>query len=173
MQQLEEILALTPQDPGINNDLGYTWADAGTHLDRAERMIRFAVGEEPRVYAYLDSLGWVLYKRGRIDEAIHHLRLAIRRADDADAVVHDHLGDALYRAGRPEEAKTRWEKALKLAEADDDSAQTAEDRRLQESVRTKLEQLRNGEAVDVAPIAGAAAPAAGESAAKWVFQSIC
>ena len=45
---LEEILKDNPLDIELSNDLGYTWADAGKHLDRAEKMIRLAVGDRPR-----------------------------------------------------------------------------------------------------------------------------
>ncbi|MBN2560842.1 MAG: tetratricopeptide repeat protein [Phycisphaerae bacterium] len=166
-QQLEEIHALLPRDAGINNDLGYTWADAGIKLEQAERMIRLAAGEDPRNYAYMDSLGWVLYKRGRMDEAIYYLRLAIRQGagvDGEDAVIHDHLGDALYRVGRADEAGIHWRKALELTRPADDSPPDEADQRLPRSVQTKLRQLAEGQAVAAAPLAGPPAAAqAGET----------
>ena len=156
-QQLEEIYKIQQRDPGINNDLGYTWADAGMYLDRAEQMIRFAVGERPRESAYLDSLGWVLYKRGKIDEAVDFLKLAVRQAKSEDPVMHDHLGDALYRAGLRDEAGTNWEKSLDLSDPDNDSHITAEERRLHQQVQAKLRQLADGEEVHTAPVVGATA----------------
>ena len=62
-----------------SNDLGYGWADAGKNLDRAEALIRVAVEAEPDNQSFLDSLGWVLYKRGQFDEARRHLEQAIGR----------------------------------------------------------------------------------------------
>ena len=67
--ELEILFAKNPDDPGVNNDLGYLYADQGKNLEKAEAMIRKAVAEEPDNYAYLDSLGWVLFKRGKFQEA--------------------------------------------------------------------------------------------------------
>ena len=49
----------------MNNDLGYLYAEQGKNLEKAETMIRKAVADEPENSAYLDSLGWVLFKRGK------------------------------------------------------------------------------------------------------------
>ena len=67
--ELEALLQLDPEEAGVNNDLGYLYADQGKNLEKAEAMIRKAVQEEPDPAAYLDSLGWVLFKRGRFKEA--------------------------------------------------------------------------------------------------------
>jgi tetratricopeptide (TPR) repeat protein len=157
IQQLELIYALAPNDPGISNDLGYTWADAGIKLERADRLIRFAVGEKPRESAYLDSLGWVLYKRGEIDEAVRYLRLAVRQADPADPVIHDHLGDALYRAGLADEARDRWSSVPELLQADGDAPLDADEADLLERIEAKLGQLAAGEEVQTAVVVGPSA----------------
>lgn len=163
-QQLEEILKTLPPDSveprapfydrcvGVKNDLGYTWADAGMNLDEAEKMIRFAVGEKPTVGAYVDSLGWVLYKRGRFEEAIVHLRRAIRLMDREDAVLFDHLSDALYRTGDIAEAKKNWEKALAVHKPDDPDPPNAEDRRVLDRIRQKLKALDEEREVTVAAL---------------------
>src|SRR5690606_14270287 len=58
---LEKILAEDPDDPSVNNDLGYLYADHGKHLRKAKSMIQIALKAEPENPAYLDSMGWVLY----------------------------------------------------------------------------------------------------------------
>ena len=58
----------------MNNDLGYLYAEQGKNLEKAEAMIRKAVADEPENSAYLDSLGWVLFKRGKAKEAIDPAR---------------------------------------------------------------------------------------------------
>lgn len=151
-QQLEEILAAAPKDPGTNNDLGYTWAEAGIRLDEAERMVRFAVGERPREYAFLDSLGWVRYRRGAWEEAVGYLQTAIRQGGN-DAVIHDHLGDALYRCGRVEEAGEHWRQAVILSEPSSDQTPSPEDRRVRIRAQEKLRQLNAGQPVEVSPAA--------------------
>ena len=71
----------TPTTPGVNNDLGYLYADQGKNLEKAEAMIRKAVQEEPDNCAYLDSLGWVLFKRGKVKEAVEPLEKAVKNLD--------------------------------------------------------------------------------------------
>jgi len=56
IQQLEAMHKLDPNDPLISNNLGYTWADAGMHLAKAEKLIRYALSQDPRSSANLDSL---------------------------------------------------------------------------------------------------------------------
>jgi len=153
IEQLEQIYALLPEDAGINNDLGYTLADAGERIDEAEKMIRLAVARWPRQSAYLDSLGWVRYKRGDFAEAIKYLERAIRHRESDDAVYHDHLGDALYRAGQLERAREHWEKARALIEASKEPSLNPDYQRVRKQAPIKLRQLAEGKPVDVAPLA--------------------
>ena len=109
------LLAEKPDDASALNYLGYSLADRGLKLPEAERLIREAVRLSPAEPAYLDSLGWVLYKQGRSAEAAAQLELAARRGPE-DATVWDHLGDALAAAGRPQAAWRAWKRAEALAE---------------------------------------------------------
>ena len=76
-------------------------------------MIRRALELRPGDASITDSLGWALYKRGRLPEAFEALSKAA--ADEsAETEIHEHLGDALYRAGRRYEARFAWRAALML-----------------------------------------------------------
>lgn len=133
--ELEILLERDPEDPGINNDLGYLYADQGKNLEKAEAMVRKAVADDPENTAYLDSLGWVLYKRGKYQEAVAPLEQA---AQDnlADATIHDHLGDVYFKLKDLKKAQAAWQKAeTKAAEA------VPPDKRLAE-IRKKLESLK-------------------------------
>jgi tetratricopeptide (TPR) repeat protein len=77
--QLELLLARNPDDPLPNNDLGYLYAEQGKNLEKAESMIRKALQEEPDSFAYLDSLGWVLFKKGKVKEALEPLKKAMEQ----------------------------------------------------------------------------------------------
>lgn len=154
IQQLEAIHRLTPGDPGINNDLGYTYLEADMNLDEAEHMIRMAVAEQPRQSAYLDSLGWLLYKRGRFMEAVIYLQRAVDFAAGGDPVMCDHLADAFYRAGRTVDAGDAWREAAELCEPGKGRSLAPEDAELAENIRKKLAQLAADEPVDVASLAG-------------------
>jgi len=106
---LEQVLDEFPDDPSALNDLGYLWADQGKRLDRAHRMIRLAVQQEPENAAYLDSLGWVLFRKGKINEAVVELEKAARL--DPDPTVLDHLGDAYRAAGQNAKAAEAYHRA--------------------------------------------------------------
>ncbi|QDT17965.1 tetratricopeptide repeat protein [Alienimonas californiensis] len=116
---LEEQLRLTPDDPGTLNDLGYLWADRGMNLPRAERMIRAAVAAEPDNAAYLDSLGWVLLKRGKPQEAREPLeragKLSVERGQEGDGTIWSHLGDLWAALNEPQQARDAWKAALQRA----------------------------------------------------------
>lgn len=114
-EYLEEVLDEYPDDPSASNDLGYLWADQGKHLDRALKMVQHALENDPDNTAYMDSLGWALYKLGRYKEAIKHLKNAVDLDDDPDAVILDHLADCYQRLKETGKALDLWKRALEAA----------------------------------------------------------
>ena len=110
--QLQRVLAIVPGDARAQNALGYGWADQGIRLPEAQKLVEQALVQEPENAAYLDSLGWVLYKRGEFDKAVEWLTKARMRPGGDHPVILDHLGDALWRAGRKTEALRYWQVAL-------------------------------------------------------------
>ena len=115
--ELTTALAKSPDQPLLLNYLGYGSLERGENLDSAEGMIRRALALRPGDPSITDSLGWALYKRGRLPEAIATLRTAAA-AEPATSEIHEHLGDALYRFGRRYEARFAWRAALITAEED-------------------------------------------------------
>jgi tetratricopeptide (TPR) repeat protein len=75
-------------------------------------MIRIAVEAEPDNVAYLDSLGWALYRLGRYEEAVVELEKAVASEEEPDGVILDHLGDAHIQAGNKKEALAAWQRAI-------------------------------------------------------------
>jgi len=112
---LEEVFAEEPDNPSVNNDLGYLYADQGKKLDQAEKMIRKALKADPENSAYLDSMGWVLFKRGKYTEALGFLKKASADRDGEDATILDHLGDCLDKLKQKKPAIKNWKKALEVA----------------------------------------------------------
>lgn len=124
-EQLRLILDTDPDQALANNNLGYQMADRNVNLDEGERLIRRALEldrrarkeleEEGENAAYLDSLGWVLFRRGKLAEAREWLEKAAALPDGADdPAVWDHLGDVLAKLDQPARAKEAWQTALKL-----------------------------------------------------------
>jgi Flp pilus assembly protein TadD len=97
----------------VLNYLGYSWADRGVHLNRALTMIEMAAKLRPDSAAITDSLGWVLYRRHDIANALAVEQRAAEMAP-ADATINAHLGDVYWAAGRRLEARYQWQRALTL-----------------------------------------------------------
>ncbi len=124
-EQLRLILEVDPDAHLANNNLGYQMADRSVNLDEAERLIRRAIetdrfirketGEAGDNAAYVDSLGWVLFRKGKLNEAREWLEKAIALPDGADdPSVWDHLGDVYAKANLIDKAKEAWTTSLHL-----------------------------------------------------------
>jgi len=107
-------LELSPDFSEAMNYLGYMWADRGTNLTEAHALIEKAVKLEPKNPAYLDSLGWVLYKLNKPKEALPWLLKSIEHSEEPDATLYDHLGDIYTALQQPDKARAAWRKALSV-----------------------------------------------------------
>lgn len=154
IKELEKIFSKDPKEPGINNDLGYTYAESGRKLAQAERMVGYALGEEPRNSAYMDSYGWVLYKKGDFQGAAGWLAKATRGQGGDDAVIYEHLGDAYWRLGKKDAAKRSWVKAVELAQKEQDQEKDPSDPETLPRVRKRLDQLEQGGTPQVSEVVG-------------------
>ena len=128
IEVLRKLLAKDPKNPTYNNDLGYVLADNNKELDNAEKMIRTALEEERKLRkeatdlppeldhdsaAYLDSLGWVLFKKKKFQDAKKELLEATKDKDDGQHIeILDHLADVHMALGEKAEAVAVWKKAI-------------------------------------------------------------
>ena len=110
--EFKKILDVNPDSGRALNYLGYMLADRNTRLNDALQMIKKAVELEPNSGAYLDSLGWVYFRLGRLPEAEESIKKALAFTP-RDATVHDHMGDILLRESKVKEAIAHWEISLK------------------------------------------------------------
>ena len=112
---LRKSIALDPENSAeACNYLGYMWADHNMNLEEAETMIRRAMQSEPNNASYLDSLGWVEFRKGQFDRALDDLLRAAKTAEREDPVVFEHIGDTYLKLNRTREALEAWQKALSL-----------------------------------------------------------
>ena len=114
-------LELRPGQPQVLNYLGYSLVERRENLDEALALIEEAVTAQPDNGYIVDSLGWVLYRLGKFDEAVEPMELATELMA-TDPIVNDHLGDVYWMVGRYFEAEFQWKRALSFdpeeAEAD-------------------------------------------------------
>jgi Flp pilus assembly protein TadD len=105
---------LVEEDPGnaaAANYLGYSLADRGLQLDEALKLISRAVALDPENPAYLDSLGWVHYRLGDLEQAEYWLRRAVGFGGN-DGTILSHLGEVLLERGGEDEARRLLTTAL-------------------------------------------------------------
>ncbi len=119
-------------DPGhetLNNNYGYYLAVQGQRLNEAETLVLRALAGRPDDPFAMDSLGWVLYRRGDLydrigpDGEVEHEgaitvleRAAAMAFNRSSAEVQDHFGDALWAAGQQQRAEGRWRATEALLE---------------------------------------------------------
>ena len=108
-------LADHPSDPTLNNDLAYLLAEANEQLDRALALADTALSAQPLEAAYLDTLGWILHRQGREQEALDTFRKSLSLAPEGDPEIFQHVAAVLEAIGRPDEA-AKW---LRRAEKGD------------------------------------------------------
>jgi tetratricopeptide (TPR) repeat protein len=108
--QFESALERRPEDPQLLNALGFTLADHKLRLAHAERLIRTALAASPDSPAIQDSLGWVLYRRGRMAQALPVLARAWQNSGDAEIAAH--YGEVLWKSGEEGKARYIWQQAL-------------------------------------------------------------
>lgn len=112
---LREAIRLDPSNSAqVYNYLGYMWTERDMNLDEAGEMIKKALEMEPDNGAYIDSLGWLYYKKGELEKALKELLRAAEVIKPEDAVVFDHIGDVYQKLGKTGEALNYWQKALAL-----------------------------------------------------------
>jgi len=143
-EQLEALLKEKPDDATYNNDLGYIWADHNMKLDEAEKLIRKALAEDlkqrkkdpdydPKTdkdnAAYLDSLGWVLFKQKKLKEAKEALQKAVKDKEGQHIEIYDHLGDVLQALGEKDEAIAIWKKGVESVGAMSPATKREKDRK--------------------------------------------
>jgi tetratricopeptide (TPR) repeat protein len=158
---LEALVEKEPNNPTYNNDLGYILADNSRDLEKAEKLIRKALEEDKKRRqkasdeadpdekdkddeetaeldnaSYLDSLGWVLYRAKRYDEAQKALESAVAVEAGRNTEIYDHLGDVLAAKGDKVGANKYYQLGLETVSA------SKRDQMKKAQIEEKLKALR-------------------------------
>ena len=102
-----------PEDASLANFYGYLLAEKGDSLDVAERLLDKALAKEPQNGYFLDSLGWIKYKKGQFREALDVLLGAADKASN-DAVIWEHIGDTYLKLNESAKALEAYRKSLAI-----------------------------------------------------------
>ena len=149
-EHLETLMKIEPDNPTWYNDLGYIWADHDMKLDKAEEYVRKALEldvkkrktdnvkpeEDHDSAAYLDSLGWVLFKKKQYKEAKEYLEKAVSYKDGHHLEIFDHLADTLIALGEKDAAISSWKKGLEVA------GDTKRDKERKAEVEKKIKEAK-------------------------------
>lgn len=110
---LERVVALAPDSATALNHLGYAMAERDEDLPRAISLLERANRLRPKEPAFIDSLGWALFRAGQPEKALPLIQSAVA-ADPGQPELSEHLGDILWAMGRRFEARYAWEAALSV-----------------------------------------------------------
>lgn len=117
-QLLRQVIAIKPDYHHAHNALGYGLADRGEKLPEARQLITKALEFAPNDPFIVDSLGWVEFRSGNLDEALRLLQGAYQARPDAEIAAH--LGEVLWAMGRKAQAQAVWKEGMAL-NADNES----------------------------------------------------
>lgn len=106
---LRRVIKLRPDHGHAYNALGYALADRGERLPEARELIQRALELRPGDPYITDSLGWVEFRMGNLEQAEKWLRSAWNARPDTE--IGAHLGEVLWTLGRRDEAQAIWRQA--------------------------------------------------------------
>jgi len=109
---LRQIIAVQPSNAAALNALGYTIADLTDRYTEAEPLIQQAYELQPNESSIVDSMGWIAYRLGRLEEAEKYLRKAWDTSKGAEIAAH--LGEVLWVSGQKDEARLYWQSGIQL-----------------------------------------------------------
>ncbi len=118
LEVMQQVIKLQPDHAGALNYVGYTWAEKKINLDKAFVYISRAVDLKPDNGYIRDSLGWIYFQQGKLEEALKAMQQALELSPDDPAVL-DHLADVQQAAGQAAVALKNYRKAMRLYEKQD------------------------------------------------------
>ena len=113
IENMRQAIELNPLHSNAHNFLGYMYALEGRDLDMALDHLKKALTTQPKNGYFLDSLGWIYFKKGESEKALTQIQKALIYTDP-DPILYDHLGDILFSLKNYDEARGAWKNSLFL-----------------------------------------------------------
>ena len=107
-----KLLKRNPKDTYTLNYVSYKLALKNQDLDFALSLIKKALDLDPNNAFFLDTIGWIEFKRTNYNEAVFYLEKSVAILPKSSEIL-DHLGDCYLMLGRKVEAIFEWKKAIK------------------------------------------------------------
>lgn len=145
IQNMERAIEINPMHSNAHNFLGYMYALEGQYLDKALTHLKKALSIQPRNGYFLDSLGWIYFKKGNSKKALREIKKAMVYTPP-DPVLYDHLGDIQFSLKNYNEASGAWKTSLSLTRVKKDDANDSEmpdPKNLKEKIE-KVEKILRG-----------------------------
>ncbi len=108
---LRKLIEIRPEHAHAYNALGYSLADRNQRLPEARVLIEKALQLAPEDSFIIDSMGWVLYRMGKLKDSLGYLRRAFAGRPDPEIAAH--LGEVLWAMGERAEAERVWSDATR------------------------------------------------------------
>ena len=108
---LRKLIEIRPEHAHAYNALGYSLADRNQRLPEARELIEKALQLAPEDSFIIDSMGWVLYRMGKLKDSLGYLRRAFAGRPDPEIAAH--LGEVLWSMGERVEAERVWGEATR------------------------------------------------------------
>ena len=94
---LRRLIAQAPDNHHAYNALGYAFAEHNIRLPEAHALITKALALAPGDPFIMDSMGWVEFRMGNLEQAEQLLRRAHALRSDPEIALH--LGEVLWQKG--------------------------------------------------------------------------
>lgn len=91
----EKVLEINPYNLYVLNNYSYYLALLETSLEKAEEMSKKCILMDKHNFNYLDTYGWVLFKKGKYKEAYDVLKKAMDLGGKSDENVLGHFNDVV------------------------------------------------------------------------------
>lgn len=112
IEVMQRVIELDDNHAEAMNFIAYAYAENDTHLDTALDLARRAIARKPAAHIH-DTLGWVLFRLERFEEARAAIAAASRQLPD-DEVVLAHLAEVTLNLGEFDKVREICQRLLEL-----------------------------------------------------------